>query len=68
MRFKLLEDIATKCEQALRPGAGNQSGCPAPALVTTTAALHADNLLKGLSIAYAGIARGINKSQPGKRL
>ena len=64
MRFKLLEDIRHECEQALPTLEQdiNQAVLPLPFAVTT-AALHADNLLKGLSIAYAGIARGINKSQ-----
>ncbi|MBP8194240.1 MAG: hypothetical protein KAX60_02675 [Azonexus sp.] len=64
MRFKLLEDIRHECEQALPTLEQdiNQAVLPLPFAVTT-AALYADNLLKGLSIAYAGIARGINKSQ-----
>ena len=64
MRFKLLEDIRHETEHAL-PALEkdvSQAVLPLPYEVTT-AALHADNLLKGLSIAYAGIARGINKSQ-----
>jgi hypothetical protein len=64
MRFKLLEDIRHETEQALPTLEQdiNQAVLPLPYDVTT-AALHADNLLKGMSIAYAGIARGINKSQ-----
>lgn len=64
MRFKLLEDIRHEGEQVLPTLEQeiNQAVLPLPYAVTT-AALHADNLLKGLSIAYAGIARGINKSQ-----
>jgi hypothetical protein len=64
MRFKLLEDIRHETEQALPrlEQEISQAVLPLP-LVTTTAALYVDNLLKGLSIAYAGIARGINKGQ-----
>lgn len=64
MRFKLLEDIRHETEQALPTLEQeiSQAVLPLP-LVTTTAALHVDNLLKGLSIAYSGIARGINKGQ-----
>jgi len=58
------EDIRHETEQALPTLEQeiSQAVLPLP-LVTTTAALHVDNLLKGLSIAYAGIARGINQGQ-----
>uniref|UniRef100_Q47CG6 Uncharacterized protein n=1 Tax=Dechloromonas aromatica (strain RCB) TaxID=159087 RepID=Q47CG6_DECAR len=64
MRFKLLEDIRHETEQALPTMEASiaQAVLPLP-LDATTAALHADNLLKGLAIAYGGIARSINKSQ-----
>jgi hypothetical protein len=64
MRFKLLEDIRHEAEQALPAMETDiaQAVLPLP-LEATTAALHADNLLKGLAIAYAGIAKSINKSQ-----
>ncbi|MBS1138614.1 MAG: hypothetical protein H6R13_67 [Proteobacteria bacterium] len=64
MRFKLLEDIRHETEQALPTMEASiaQAVLPLP-LDATTAALHADNLLKGLAISYAGIARSINKSQ-----
>jgi hypothetical protein len=63
MRFKLLEDIRHEAEQALPTLESDiaQAVLPLP-LEATTAALHADNLLKGLGIAYASIARNINKS------
>jgi hypothetical protein len=63
MRFKLLEDVRLEAEQAL-PVLEKQIGqavLPLP-LDTATAALHADNLLKGLAISYTGIARNINKN------
>jgi len=64
MRFKLLEDIRHEAEHALPTLEQDitQAVLPLP-IEVTTAALHADNLLKGMSIAYAGIARSINKGQ-----
>ena len=64
MRFKLLEDIRHEAEQALPPLENEvcQAVLPLPYEVTA-AALQADNLLKGLAIAYAGIARSMLKSQ-----
>ena len=64
MRFKLLEDIRHEAEQALPPleKEVTQAVLPLPYDVTGTA-LQADNLLKGLAIAYAGIARGMLKNQ-----
>lgn len=62
MRFKLLEDVRLEAEEAL-PVLEKLIGhavLPLP-LSASTSALHADNLLKGLAIAYAGIARSINK-------
>lgn len=63
MRFKLLEDIRNETEQALPTLEQDliQAVLPLP-LNTTAAALHGDNLLKGLAIAYAGVARGIRKN------
>lgn len=64
MRFKLLEDIRHEAEQALpylETGI-SQAVLPLP-LEATADALHADNLLKGLAMAYASIAKSINKSQ-----
>jgi hypothetical protein len=63
MRFKLLEDVRHEAELALPVLEKHigQSVLPLP-LDAATAALHADNLLKGLAIAYSGIARSINKS------
>ena len=64
MRFKLLEDIRQEAEQALPVLESHisQAVLPLP-LDAATAALHADNLLKGMAIAYAGIARSIAKAQ-----
>lgn len=64
MRFKLLEDIRLEAEHALPTLEQDitQAVLPLP-IDVTTAALHADNLLKGMSIAYAGIARSIKKGQ-----
>ena len=62
MRFKLLEDVRLEAEEAL-PVLEKLIGhavLPLP-LSASTSALHADNLLKGLALAYAGIARSINK-------
>ena len=63
MRFKLLEDLRAEAEQALPKLESRiaEAVLPLP-LEATTAALHADNLLKGLAITYAGIARSIDKS------
>lgn len=61
-RFKLLEDVRLQAEQAM-PALEKQIGqsvLPLP-LDAATSALHADNLLKSLAIAYAGIARNISK-------
>ncbi len=64
MRFKLLEDIRHEGEQSLPllEGGISQAVLPLP-MEAATAALHADNLLKGMAIAYGGIARTIIKSQ-----
>lgn len=64
MRFKQLEDIRQEAEHALPTLEQDitQAVLPLPTDVTT-AALHADNLLKGMSLAYAGIARKINGGQ-----
>lgn len=63
MRFKLLEDARLEAEQALPDLEKNISHAVLPLpLDAATEALHADNLLKGLAAAYAGIARSINKS------
>jgi hypothetical protein len=61
MRFKLLEDVRLEAEEALPvlEKLIGQSVLPLP-LSAATSALHADNLLKGMAIAYTGIARGIN--------
>ncbi|MBU1363569.1 MAG: hypothetical protein KKE51_07065 [Gammaproteobacteria bacterium] len=62
MRFKLLEDVRLEAEEAL-PVLEKLIGhavLPLP-LSASTSALHADNLLKGLALAYTGIARSINK-------
>ena len=61
MRFKLLEDVRLEAEEALPvlEKLIGQSVLPLP-LKAATCALQADNLLKGLAIAYTGIARGIN--------
>jgi len=62
MRFKLLEDVRHEAEEALPvlEKLIGHSVLPLP-LDAATSALHADNLLKGLAIAYSGIARSINK-------
>mgnify|MGYP000869479968 FL=1 len=63
MRFKLLEDVRLEAEESLTV-LEKLIGCavlPLP-LDAATSALQADNLLKGLAIAYAGIARSIKKS------
>ncbi len=64
LRFKLLEDIRLETEQALPvlESSISQAVLPLP-MDAATAALHADNLLKGMAISYAGIARSIVKSQ-----
>jgi hypothetical protein len=61
MRFKLLEDVRLEAEGALPvlEKLIGQSVLPLP-LKAATSALQADNLLKGLAIAYTSIARGIN--------
>lgn len=63
MRFKLLEDVRLDAEQALPVLEKNisQSVLPLPHHAATEA-LHADNLLKGMAVAYASIARNINKN------
>ena len=63
MRFKRLEDVRLEAEESLTV-LEKLIGCavlPLP-LDAATSALQADNLLKGLAIAYAGIARSIKKS------
>ncbi|NTV71103.1 MAG: hypothetical protein HGA71_13285 [Azonexaceae bacterium] len=61
MRFKLLEDVRLEAEEALPvlEKLISQSVLPLP-LKAATSALQADNLLKGLAIAYTSIARNIN--------
>lgn len=61
MRFKLLEDVRLEAEGALPvlEKLIGQSVLPLP-LKAATSALQADNLLKGLAIAYTSIARSIN--------
>lgn len=61
MRFKLLEDVRLEAEEALPvlEKLIGQSVLPLP-LKAATSALQADNLLKGLAIAYTSIARSIN--------
>lgn len=60
MRFKLLEDAWQQAEAALPVLETEvaQAALPLPR-EATQAAIQADNLLKGLALAYAGIARGI---------
>jgi len=63
MRFKLLEDVRLEAEESLpvlEKLIGN-AVLPLP-LDAATSALQADNLLKGLAMAYAGIARSVNKA------
>ena len=63
MRFKLLEDVRLEAEESL-PVLEKliaHAVLPLP-LDAATSALQADNLLKGLAMAYAGIARSINKA------
>lgn len=63
MRFKLLEDIRHEAEQGL-PSLEAQIAhavLPLP-FDAATSALHADNLLKGMAVAYAGIAQSIRKT------
>jgi len=59
-RFKLLEEIREEAERSLPvlEQHVSESALPLP-VQTTGVALHADNLLKGLCLAYAGIARAI---------
>lgn len=66
MRFKLLEDVRLEAEDAL-PALEkfiSQAVLPLP-INAATSALNADNLLKGLALAYASIARSINGGHPG---
>jgi hypothetical protein len=60
MRFKLLEDVRHKAEDALPVLERHiaQAVLPLPR-EATNAAIHADNLLKGMAQAYTGIARSI---------
>lgn len=60
MRFKLLEDVWQPTEAALPVLEAEvaQATLPLPR-EATHAAIQADNLLKGLALAYADIARGI---------
>lgn len=60
MRFKQLEDVWQQAETALLVLEAEvaQAVLPLPR-EATHAAIHADNLLKGLALAYADIARGI---------
>lgn len=62
MRFKLLEDVRLEAEESLPvlEKLISQAVLPLP-LSAATSALQADNLLKGLAIAYTSIARSINK-------
>ncbi|AXS79652.1 hypothetical protein [Dechloromonas sp. HYN0024] len=66
MRFKLLEDVRLEAEEALPPLEKQigQSVLPLP-LNAATSALNADNLLKGLALAYSGVARSISSDHPG---
>lgn len=60
MRFKLLEDLRHQAESAL-PALESlvaEAVLPLPR-EATAAAIGADNLLKGMALAYAGIARSI---------
>ncbi len=63
MRFKLLEDIRHEAEHALPflEKKISQALLPLP-LEASACALQADNLLKGLALAYASVARSLNKS------
>lgn len=60
MRFKLLDGIWQQAETALPVLESEvvQAVLPLPR-AATHAAIHADNLLKGLALAYADLARGI---------
>lgn len=60
MRFKRLEDVGQQAETALPVLEAEvaQAVLPLPR-AATHAAIHADNLLKGLALAYADIARAI---------
>lgn len=62
MRFKLLEDAGDATEQALPALEAQvmQAVLPLPR-AATSAALHADNLLKALATVYADIARAIRQ-------
>jgi hypothetical protein len=69
MRFKLLEDVWIEAEEAL-PALEQfigQSVLPLP-FDAASSALHADNLLKGMAIAYSSIARSISGGQLGNGL
>ncbi len=64
MRFKMLEEARIEAEQALPTLEQHltQADLPLPKSAAL-AALHADNLLKGMAHAYAGIARNIEQNQ-----
>jgi hypothetical protein len=61
MRFKLLEDVRIEAENALPALESliSQAVLPLP-INAATSALHADNVLKSLALAYASIARSIS--------
>lgn len=64
MRFKLLEDVRHEAGRALPALEAQltQAVLPLP-LDATSAAIHADNLIKGLAHAYTGVARNIVDQQ-----
>lgn len=62
MRFKLLEDIRAEAEQALPTLEAEIMGAVLPLpIAAATAALQADNLLKGLAMAFGRVAHGIQQ-------
>ncbi len=63
MRFKLLEEALPEAERALPALEDKVAHAELPfSMSTNTAAVHADNLLKAMANAYAGLARKIDKS------
>lgn len=60
MRFKLLDEARTLAEHSLPDLEGQVMNAVLPlSMSATTAAIHADNLLKSMAAAYAGIARSM---------
>lgn len=66
MRFKLLDEARSHAERSLPELENHVMSAVLPlSMAATSAALHADNLLKALAAAYAGISRAMRDEHGG---